>query len=200
MKPTEILKSEHRVIEVVLRVLDTMASRAEEEKVLDGESAKQTIDFFKNFADRCHHAKEEGLLFPWMEAHGFPREGGPTGVMFSEHEQGRTHIQNMSQSIDPASQGDAEALDRFINNARAYIYMLSEHIQKEDHCLFSMADQAMGEEDQQQLMQNFDHTEKEEVGAGVHERYLELARTLANKYQVDFENLNSEISPSGCHH
>mgnify|MGYP000753666721 CR=1 FL=1 len=44
----------------------------------------EAVDFFRMFADRCHHAKEENHLFPAMEAKGMPREGGPTGVMLYE--------------------------------------------------------------------------------------------------------------------
>ena len=47
------------------------------------------MDFIKTFADSCHHAKEEDLLFPAMGEAGFPSRGGPVGVMLMEHEQGR---------------------------------------------------------------------------------------------------------------
>ena len=71
MRPTEILMQEHRVIEQVLDCLETMAQRAEAGEGVDLESAKQAIDFFRNFADRCHHGKEEDCLFPLLEQKGF---------------------------------------------------------------------------------------------------------------------------------
>jgi len=85
MRPTEILMQEHRVIEQVLDCLERMAQRVEAGDELDLESAKQAIDFFRNFADRCHHGKEEDCLFPLLEQKGFSREQGPTGVMLHEH-------------------------------------------------------------------------------------------------------------------
>src|SRR5271166_4514533 len=98
MKPTEILSGEHRIIEQVLDCLETMAQKSTTHGHLDEISARQAIDFFRNFADRCHHGKEETHLFPAMEAKGFPHQGGPTGVMLSEHEQGRAHIRGMAEA------------------------------------------------------------------------------------------------------
>jgi hemerythrin-like domain-containing protein len=33
--------------------------------------------FLKEFADRCHHGKEEDFLFPALEKAGIKKEGGP---------------------------------------------------------------------------------------------------------------------------
>ncbi len=37
----------------------------------------KVVDFIRNFADRCHHGKEEDNLFPAMEKRGIPRQAGP---------------------------------------------------------------------------------------------------------------------------
>ena len=89
MKPTEILSGEHRIIEQVLDCLEKMAQKCEAEGRLDKTSAEQAVDFFRNFADRWHHGKEETYLFPAMEAKGFHAMAVPTGVILEEHEQGR---------------------------------------------------------------------------------------------------------------
>ena len=107
MKPTDILSSEHRVIEQVLDCLDKMIQTCQTEHKFDKQSAKDAVDFFRNFADRCHHGKEEAHLFPAMEAKGFARDCGPTGVMIYEHEQGRKFVRGMAESIDAAAKGDA---------------------------------------------------------------------------------------------
>ena len=94
MKATEILIQEHRIIEQGLNCLEVMAQQAANKKMLDEERAFQAIEFFKNFADKCHHGKEEERLFPALEACGIPRDGGPTGVMIYEHDLGRKFIKN----------------------------------------------------------------------------------------------------------
>lgn len=178
MKATEVLMNEHRVIEQVLGCLEAMANQAEGTGTLDGESAVQAVDFFRNFADRCHHGKEEDHLFPMLESRGLVRDGGPTGVMLHEHELGRKLLAEMSTAIQ-----DRSALD-FLPPARAYIHLLREHIWKEDHRLFRMADQILNREDEAQLMQAFETTEHEDMGDGTHENYLRLANHLADRFGV----------------
>jgi len=184
MKPTEILSSEHRVIEQVLDCLDKIIQKCQTEGKLDKRSAKDAVAFFRNFADRCHHGKEEAHLFPAMEAKGFPRDGGPTDVMLHEHEQGRSFVRGMDKSIDAAANGDAAAQKEFVRNAWGYINLLREHIQKEDHCLFAMANNALNEQDQQALLAAFGKVEAEEMGEGVHEKFLKIADDLAERYGV----------------
>src|SRR5512137_79380 len=95
MRATEILSEEHRVIEQVLSALEKMADETERTGELDVAGAKDAVDFFRNFADRCHHGKEEARLFPLLEQHGFSPDCGPTAVMRLEHEQGRAHVRGM---------------------------------------------------------------------------------------------------------
>lgn len=200
MKPTEILMQEHRVIEQVLDCLEKIAERCESEGQLDGESARQTVDFFRQFADRCHHGKEEQRLFPMMHAKGFPEQQGPVAVMKIEHEQGRALIGGMDQAIEGAAAGEVVARDSYLKNARGYLHMLREHIQKEDHCLFPMADQAFGEEEQRKLAEEFDRVERDEIGAGVRESYVELANELADRYGVAKDRIPPGASHAGCGH
>lgn len=194
MKPSDILSGEHRVIEQVLDCLEKMAERAEASGQVDAASARKAIDFLRNFADRCHHGKEETHFFPAMEAKGFPREGGPTGVMLYEHELGRSRVAGMDQAISAAEAGDGAAVRRFAEHARAFIALLRNHMEKEDHCLFGMADQAFSEAEQINLLEAFRRTESEHIGVGVHERYLRIAEELAAQFNLP------KREPSCGHH
>ncbi len=199
MKPTEILSGEHRIIEQVLDCLEKIAQNCATEGRLDKNSAEQALDFFRNFADRCHHGKEETHLFPAMEAKGFPRQGGPTGVMLDEHEQGRADVRGMAEAVEGAAAGRSEAVTRFVAHAHGYVGLLREHIEKEDHCLFGMANQALNEDEQQRLLEAFQHAEQEHMGLGTHEKYLRVADDLASRFGVARTVVNSP-QDCGCHH
>jgi hemerythrin-like domain-containing protein len=200
MKPTEILTSEHRVIQQVLDCLEKMARQFTARGKLDEQPARDAVEFFRNFADRCHHGKEETHLFPAMEAKGFSRESGPTGVMLHEHEQGRGHVRGMAEAIDAAAAGDAGAVKRFADHARAYIALLREHIEKEDHCLFGMANQAFSDDDQQRLLAAFQKVEQEEMGEGTHARFAKIADELADRYGVPRAAAAAGHHGCGCGH
>jgi hemerythrin-like domain-containing protein len=194
MRATDILMDEHRVIEQVLNCLEKLADRCEAGEKLDGPSALKALDFFRNFADRCHHGKEEGHLFPLLEARGLAREGGPTGVMLHEHEEGRRLITAMAGAIE------RDAPREFVPHARAYVKLLREHIRKEDNCLFPMAAGILSGTDAESLAQRFEHVENAEIGEGTHERYLQLANDLAERLNVPRAQVAPPCGDAHCHH
>jgi hemerythrin-like domain-containing protein len=172
---TEVLKEEHRVIEKVLDALERLAKAAETSALAEWEKA---IDFARNFADKCHHLKEENLLFPAMEARGIPREGGPIGMMLAEHEEGRGYVRAMAAALESAAKDPLASRAILQKKAVAYIRLLREHIQKEDEVLFQMADGVLSSEEQKTLLREFEEHELKEIGAGFHERYLKIAQEL----------------------
>lgn len=193
MQATKILSDEHRVIEVVLTCLEKMAAQAESEGRLDKGDAKNAVEFIRNFADACHHGKEEDQLFVMLGERGMPAEGGPVAVMLHEHEQGRAFVRAMDESIEAAVSGEADAMTRYVDAARGYVSLLRAHIQKEDTILFPMAGRLLTEDDGKQLLERFHHVEQHHMGEGTHEKYLGLAEALADKYGVD----KSPITTSG---
>jgi hemerythrin-like domain-containing protein len=173
---------EHRVIERVILCLEEIANRCEAGQPLDIESASEAIEFFREFADRCHHAKEEDLLFPLLEKKGFSRALGPTGVMLHEHDEGRRHLRAMVDAIQDFTSGQFTAMGAFIEHARCFAELLRQHIFKEDHCLFRLADQALTPADQSALSESFEKAERAKLEPGVHEKYTRIANRLAERF------------------
>lgn len=188
MTATDILYEEHRVIMKVLACLEKMILEIDAEGKLNTDAAANAIDFFRNFADRCHHAKEEDRLFIVMEDHGIPRENGPIGVMLDEHVEGRRCVRGMAQAIDEASgetQETPAALLKFREHAGDLIALLSAHIQKEDQVLFPMADQALDEQAAETLLHDFRDIEAD-AGGKRHQHYIDIAKQLCEQYQIPF--------------
>jgi hemerythrin-like domain-containing protein len=194
VKAIDTLMEEHRVIEQVLTCLERMADRCEAGEKLDGSSAVEALVFFRFFADRCHHGKEEGHLFPLLEARGLPREGGPTGVMLHEHEEGRRLVAAMGVAVEKDSPVE------FAQHARAYVRHLREHIRKEDQCLFPMAARALSDAEAETLFRSFEHVESADMGEGTHEQYLRLANDLADRFDVSRAKVAPSCGHGCCHH
>jgi len=179
VRAIEELMQEHRVIEVVLTGLERMGHGATEDGEVNQAMGEKAVEILRNFVDRCHHAKEEQHLFPWMAARGVPREGGPLEVMLHEHEQGRHHVGMMVRVLPGASRGDTEALRVFGAHARSYARLLRQHIGREDGVLYPMAERVLTAEDDQHLVKAFEAIEREEMGEGVHGKYHRWAHDLA---------------------
>ncbi|MFO0556108.1 MAG: hemerythrin domain-containing protein [Polyangiaceae bacterium] len=140
MKVTDDLRHDHAVFLVALELLDAVVaaldkSDAEAEGHLAG-----LLEFFSSFVDYCHHGKEEECLFPALEKCGLPRDGGPIGVMLSEHEFGRALLHQMRGALARLGEGDATARADLREAARGYHAFLQAHIYKENNVLFAMAD------------------------------------------------------------
>lgn len=179
MTPTEILVDEHRLIKKVLDWGDAELARIAAGGRPDTARLLQAVDFIRNFADRCHHAKEEGLLFARMSERGMPREAGPIAAMLYEHDLGRTYVAAAANALEGAGRGEAGAMEALRENLGGYIALLRAHIDKEDHVLYPMAERLLGPSDQEWLLREFARVEREETGAGVHEKYHRLAEELA---------------------
>lgn len=143
MKATQILMDEHRVIERVIAALERGAQLLQAGKPVRPGFFIEAAEFIKGFADGCHHKKEEGVLFISMSEHGVPVQGGPIGVMLAEHEQGRIYTRGMREAAQRLETGDTSASSEVAQNALGYAALLRQHIYKEDHILFPMADQVI---------------------------------------------------------
>lgn len=182
MKSADELRNEHRGIEVMLDVLDGAA-----EKLRDGEPADLghldgMTEFLSVFADTCHHGKEEEFLFPGLEAAGIPNDGGPIGVMLSEHRKGLECIAGMKRGIEAMKAGDREGITLFAENAGEYTALLRQHIQKEDNVLLVMAEQRLDAAKDEELFREFEKLEEERIGKGKHEEFHALLDRLRETY------------------
>jgi len=184
ISPTENLKEEHRVIERMLRILNTACERLENGEEVSPEIFKKAIGFIRTFADRCHHDKEEDNLFPAIERHGFSRQGGPTGIMMREHDQGRAHVRALAEAVEKYERGDKSAKQAMIENARGYAMLLAQHIPKEDEILYPMADKVLGPNEQKELLEKFEEIERERIGEGKHHEYLRLVTSLEKELNI----------------
>ena len=174
-RPTDVLKQEHRVIEKVLDAVERELGNG----AIDKAFMTKALDFFRNYADGCHHAKEECELFPALESAGIPREGGPIGCMLSDHEAGRSLIRTIAEHLDAAAGADVDAQRVVRHAATTYVELLRQHIQKEDNVLFVMADQVLGTTEQAAMLTAFDAAEHASGTAATRARYVELADELS---------------------
>jgi hemerythrin-like domain-containing protein len=175
--PTEVLVEEHALILQALDALEQKISKLESGAPADRAYFEKAVEFLRTFADKCHHGKEEHLLFKTMVDRGFPLQGGPIAVMLSEHDVGRSLIRGLAEGAAKLGQ-DPAASRQVIENGRGYIRLLRAHIDKENTILFPMADSVLGPQDQEDLGKEFERFEAEETGAGVHEASLKLLEEL----------------------
>src|SRR3990167_8915273 len=128
MTSTEQLRNEHQAVLLALEILEKICQKLEAKEKVYSKHQKEVLEFIKIFVDKCHHGKEEDLLFPALEKVGIPKEQGPIGMMLTEHDTGRGYVKGMSENISNP--------EKFIGEARGYIELLRQHIEKENNILY----------------------------------------------------------------
>ena len=178
MRATDILTEEHRAIERVTTSLEIAANRLSRGEEVYLRFFLGTAYFIKAFTDGYHHKKEETILFPLLTGNGFPIDTDPISVMIAEHEHSRDLSQRLRQATERFQGGDESARNQVVQTAMGYVRLLRQHIYKEDHVLYPMADQVLPDDKQQQMMEAFKLYEIDETGENVHEKYSSLAERL----------------------
>src|SRR5262249_30023510 len=102
---TGILRREHEAILQALEVVEALAGALARGEPVAATDLAQALEFLLTFADRCHHGKEEGILFRALERKGIPRHGGPLAVMLYEHDIGRSLLRDMADYGDAFTRG-----------------------------------------------------------------------------------------------
>ena len=134
--PTDVLRDEHALILRGLDVLEAAARHAEDGRDPPDGWWADVLAWFRLFADRNHHGKEETVLFPAMVKAGAPGGGGPIDVMLEEHVEGRALLRSMAENRSTAR---ARA-------TRRYVRLLRDHIDKEHGVVFPLAEAVLDEQ------------------------------------------------------
>ena len=143
---------------------------------------KKYAEFLRNFADQCHHGKEEDRLFVKMIEHGFSKKDGPLAVMLHEHEIGRTHVRALMAIGEKSGPLSAAESQEVINHARGFAELLQGHIAKEDRVLYGMAENIIPAREIEKMAEDFEKFELEVTGEGAHEKWHALAHELLKAY------------------
>ncbi len=187
------LRRDHDVILKILAAMDALRSmlvtikrsnRSDDHDNDDGIVAiiKDTIDFVKNFTDRCHHGKEEDVLFPALNSAGMPREGGPIAVMLREHKQGREIIESMESALEDYERNGSLDYNHIIKSIEEYILLMYNHIMKENNILFNIADTILYDKSKD-INDAYTRVEYETI-EGKDEYYKRLAESLTDRIKT----------------
>jgi len=182
MTVIEELKAEHEAVLLTIRILEQITSKLEDGQTIDLRHLDQILEFLQVFVDKCHHGKEERVLFPAMEEAGIPREGGPIGAMLYEHERGRSFVQGLRSGVEDYRVGKDDAIAKITENAKNYGRLLVAHIDKENNVLYVMAERVLSTDKMAEMAKSFDEIEEIEIGPNKHEEFHATLHALKDIY------------------
>jgi len=171
------------VIERALRALDGMCLNLKSGGNVPPEALYQILDFIQNFANRFHHTREETYLFPALGQNGFQTDGGALRFLTGEHETERMLSAELELAIGEYRDGDAAAVDRFVEAANLYRDHMVGHMREEDAILFRLAEEVLDETVKASLAQSFAQ-DGAQISEGMVARYERIAQELEKNWAV----------------
>lgn len=172
--------AEHRVIERMLAVLETQLAVIAETRAVDPGLIDTAIDFIRTYADRCHHGKEEDILFRRLADK--PLNGELAEVMaglVQDHVRGRALTRSLIDANTRYLSGDASALGEIESCVRALVEFYPVHIAKEDRHFFKPCLEYFTDAEKDAMLADFDEFDR----ALIHEKYGAIVESLEQAHR-----------------
>lgn len=189
--PLKTLRDEHEMVECVIDGLEAAALAFRTGILSDPVLLRELAWFLIEFADGRHHAKEEGILFPALEANGLSSQEGPTETMRREHVQGRALTMQLLALL-PEGAADGPDWKEASEVAMSCVQLLRSHMEKENHCLFVIADQILSPIEKKRMAEAFIRIDEEWAAArgdGAGARVREILRIAQDCWEGEWKSV-----------
>jgi len=173
MKPLETLRNEHGLIRQFLDNLTLAVEKLQNEEPPPREFFDLAVEFAREFADRFHHFKEEHVMFVRLAQKKSGAIDGQIEALRHQHERGRNCVAAIADALDGYAAGKPAQVSQVLENVAAYAALLRNHIHKEDHIFYPMAQEVLSAEEESQLEAEFAKA-REKVGEDTFERCHKL--------------------------
>lgn len=135
--PIGPLMEEHRLIEKLMPHLRAAVEAGRRDGRVDPRFVDLALDFIRTYADRCHHGKEEDILFKALD--GKPLTAAHRATMdelLEEHRRGRRWVRELAEASNAYKGGESGALAVILDRLGLLSVFYPAHIRKEDEAFF----------------------------------------------------------------
>ena len=174
-KPNGCLMIEHRTIERAIEILAVEKQRLEAGGELDPVFIDKMVDFIRTYADRCHHGKEEDILFDSLENKSLSEdEAALMRELVEEHKFGREMTKKLVSAKDAVVAGDTSQLQAVLDAVGTLIEFYPEHIRKEDEHFFPDTERHYDKAELDKMLKEFYDFDMQMI----HEKYRNTVDSL----------------------
>src|SRR5208337_27743 len=175
MMPIGPLMIEHRLIERLIALMVKELARLKDNIAVAPEFAfvdpvfiDTAVDFIRTYADRCHHGKEEGILFAALAAKDLTPEHRQTmEELIEDHRWGRRTTASLVQAKNDYLLEKAGALDDLLLHLEELVVFYPRHIVKEDQHFFIPCMEYFSEDEKAELLEKMAEFDRKMI----HEKY-----------------------------
>jgi hemerythrin-like domain-containing protein len=178
MLPVAPLMNEHRLIERMITLIEDEIAKISELHKADTSFLVAVIDFFRIYADRCHHGKEEEILFRELEGKQLSPELRKTmDELASEHALLREIVERLARAKDDYVKRGQSGLKDIESLLSEIVELYPSHIIKEDQHFFLPVMEYFTQEEQNKMPDEFYEFDRKMI----HEKYARIVEQFEEK-------------------
>ena len=137
MMPVGPMMIEHRLIERMIEAMHKELDRFLRDRKADPALILTFVDFVRTYADRCHHGKEEDILFRELERKNLSREHREMmAQLIRDHKWAREQTKDLAEATEKYAAGDEGMFLILTARLKALTEFYPEHIEREDRHFF----------------------------------------------------------------
>ena len=153
MLPIGPMMIEHRLIERMIKVMDAKMAEMKTGRKADTAFIETAVDFIRTYADRCHHGKEEDILFRELKKKAISQEHKKVMVeLIEEHKEGRKVTAKLVEANERYLAGDSKALEDILQCVQTLVDFYPRHIEKEDKHFFILVMRYFSKDEQDAML------------------------------------------------
>lgn len=156
MLPVDILVAEHRLIERIIKPIQDETERMTETGIVETNFIIIAVDFFRTYADKYHHGKEEGILFKGLSQKKLSDKDSKMMLeLMMEHAYARKTVNALENAMKTFLAGKPETINDILKLLNALAELYPKHIQKEDQQFFYPAMEYFTQQEQEDMLTKF---------------------------------------------
>jgi len=169
--PIGPLMREHRLIERMVKIINNLQLEINEKKVTDSNYIEDVVDFFKTYADRCHHGKEEDILFKKLSTKNLKKQHQTImNELIEEHAYARKTVNKLKETNTKYRQGNKKAIMEINDLLKELSTLYPKHIQKEDKHFFYSCMNYFSKSELDSMLDDFREFDRKMI----HEKYEKI--------------------------
>lgn len=154
--PVDVLINEHKLIIRAVDLIKKETDQIQTNKTVNPNFIAAAADFFRTYADRFHHGKEEGILFKELSQRQLKEADRKVmNEVVMEHALARRTVTALENAKESYISGSKEALKDVFDLLTTLVKLYPKHIEKEDKHFFYPSMEYFSKQNQKDRLTRF---------------------------------------------
>jgi len=164
----------------MIKIMEVNLETIRKEGKVDSGFIDTVVDFMRTYADRCHHGKEEDILFRDVaKKNMFSEHARIMQELIEEHKMGRNNVKKLVEAKEKYAGGNKDALKDIMSNMEILVKFYPKHIEKEDKHFFIPCMDYFNDVEKDAMLKEMWEFDRNII----HDKYTRVVENYEKRYQ-----------------